>query len=66
MNLFGITLAPALPIWLIIALFCLVLVSAVVQFRRTREKLGKARALILSLLRLGAVSILVAFALNLP
>jgi uncharacterized membrane protein len=64
MNVFGITLAPVFPLWLIIALFCLVLVSALVQFKRTREKLGKRRALVLSLLRLGAVSILVAFALN--
>jgi uncharacterized membrane protein len=64
MNIFGITLAPAFPLWLIIALFCLVLVSVLVQFRRTREKLGKTRAFVLSLLRLGAVSILVAFALN--
>ncbi len=64
MNVFGVTLAPVFPLWLIIALFCLVLVSALIQFRVTRERLGKMRALVLSLLRLGAVFILVAFALN--
>ena len=64
MNVFGITLAPVFPFWLIIALFCLVLVSVLIQFKVTRKRLGKMRALILSLLRLGAVSILVAFALN--
>ncbi len=64
MSLFGITLAPVFPVWLIIFLFCLGLISVLVQFRVTREKLGQTRALILSLLRLGAISVLVAFALN--
>jgi len=64
MSLFGITLAPVFPVWLIIFLFSLGVVSVLIQFRVTREKLGEKRSLILSLLRLGAVSVLVAFALN--
>ena len=64
MNAFGITIVPVFPLWLIIVLFCLGLFSVLVQFRVTREKLGKRRALMLSLIRLGAISLLVAFALN--
>ncbi len=64
MSLFGITLAPVFPVWLIIIFFCLGLISVLIQFRVTKGKLGQTRALILSLLRLGAISVLVAFALN--
>jgi hypothetical protein len=64
MSLFGITFAPVFHVWLIIFLFCLGLISVLIQFRVTRDKLGQTRALILSLLRFGAVTLLVAFALN--
>ncbi|NIS71595.1 MAG: hypothetical protein GTO12_22495 [Proteobacteria bacterium] len=64
MNVNQITITPVFPLWLIILLFCLGLFSAIAQYRGIRDKLGKARALIVSFLRLGAISLLVAFALN--
>lgn len=59
-----ITLAPVFPWWVILFFFCLALVSALTQYRVTRYKLGRSRALIISFLRLGSMSLLVAFALN--
>lgn len=64
MSFFDITIAPVFSPWLIIFLFCLGLFSVLVQFRITRDKLGQTKALILTLMRLGAISVLVAFALN--
>jgi len=64
MNLDQITIAPVFPLWLILLLFSLGFASAIAQYRFMREKLGHSRALGLSLLRLGAISFLVAFALN--
>jgi uncharacterized membrane protein len=64
MNMNQITIAPIFPLWLVIVLFCLGFASALAQYRVTREKLGNSRALAISLLRLGAVSLLIAFALN--
>ena len=64
MNLDQITVAPVFPLWLILLLFFLGLGSTVIQYRSLRGKLGHPRALGLSLLRLGAISLLVAFALN--
>ena len=64
MNLDQITIAPVFPLWLILLLFSLGFASAIVQYCSLREKLGHSRALAISLLRLGAVSFLIAFALN--
>jgi len=64
MSVNQITIAPVFPLWLIILLFCLGFVSVLAQYRATLDKLGKTRALIISFLRLGAISLLVAFALN--
>jgi len=64
MSLDRITIAPVFPLWLILLLFLLGFASAIAQYRFMREKLGHSRALGLSLLRLGAISFLVAFALN--
>ncbi len=64
MNLDQITIAPVFPLWLILLLFSLGFASAIAQYRFMREKLGHSRALGLSLLRLGAISFLIAFALN--
>ncbi|UCG07774.1 MAG: hypothetical protein JSV83_03735 [Desulfobacterales bacterium] len=64
MNLNQITIAPVFPMGLIMLLFGLALAAVWVQYRVSRAKLGKMRALILSLLRLLAVAVLVAFALN--
>lgn len=59
-----IATAPVFPLWLIILLFCIGLASVFAQYRATRDKLGKIRALIISSLRLGAISLIIAFALN--
>jgi len=64
MNLIPITLAPVFPIWLILVLFCGGGISALLQYKRIRDRLGKPRAMFLSLLRLAAVCLIVAFALN--
>ncbi len=64
MSLDQITIAPVFPLWLILLLFLLGFASAIAQYRFMRGKLGHSRSLGLSLLRLGAISFLVAFALN--
>ena len=64
MNLDPLTIAPIFPMGLIFLLFALGLASSIAQYRVIRRKLGQVRALELSLLRLGAISFLVAFALN--
>ena len=64
MNLIPVTIAPVFPLWLILILFCGGGISALVQYKRIRDRLGKSRAGFLSLLRLAAVCLIVAFALN--
>jgi uncharacterized membrane protein len=64
MNLDQITILPVFPLWLILLLFSLGLASVVIQYRVMLGRLGRSRALGLSLLRLGAISFLIAFALN--
>jgi uncharacterized membrane protein len=64
MNLDQITITPVFPMWLILLLFSLGFASAVIQYRFMLGRLGRPRALGLSLLRLGAISFLIAFALN--
>ena len=64
MNLNQISIAPVLPLWLILLLFFLGFTSAALQYRLIQRRLGHSRALRLSLLRLGAISLLVAFTLN--
>ena len=64
MNLNQISIAPVLPLWLILLLFFLGFTSAALQYRLMQRRLGHSRALRLSLLRLGAIFLLVAFTLN--
>ena len=64
MNLNQITIAPVFPMGLIMLLFGLALAAVWLQYRVSRVKLGNMRALMLSSLRLLAIAILVAFALN--
>ncbi|UCE55168.1 MAG: hypothetical protein JSV31_06930 [Desulfobacterales bacterium] len=64
MRLYPITIAPVFPVGLIMLLFGLALAAVWMQYRVRRAKLGNTRALILSLLRLVAIAMLVAFALN--
>ncbi len=64
MNLDQITMSPVFPLWLILLLFSLGLASVVAQYGFMRGKLGHSRALVLSLLRLGAICLLIVFALD--
>jgi uncharacterized membrane protein len=64
MSLNQITIEPIIPLWLIALLYSLGLTAALIQYRLTRGKLGRKRALIISLLRLGSISFIVAFSLN--
>lgn len=64
MNLNPIAIAPVFPMGLIVLLFGLAVAAVWVQYRMSRVKLGKKRALVLCSLRLLAVATLVAFALN--
>jgi uncharacterized membrane protein len=64
MTLDQITIAPMFPLWLILLLFFLGLVSVVIQYRILRVKVGQVKALGLSSLRFGAIAFLLAIALN--
>ncbi|MDP2734749.1 MAG: hypothetical protein Q8P12_00920, partial [bacterium] len=57
-------IAPVFPWWLIVLFFSLGLVLTALQFRLTRERLGKGRAAVLAALRLGAFSLVTVVALN--
>ncbi|UCD78341.1 MAG: hypothetical protein JSW26_23480 [Desulfobacterales bacterium] len=60
----GVTIAPVLPTWLIFILLGSAGGLVLVQYKRIRDRLGKTRAGYLSLLRLCAVWLIIAFALN--
>lgn len=60
----SITIAPVFPLWLIILLFCLGPALSMLQYRGVRDRVGKRRALIIAMLRLGAITLLATFALN--
>lgn len=64
MNLDQITIAPVFPLWLILSLLALGLLSIVIQYRILRVRLGPFKSLGLSGLRLGALAFLLAIALN--
>lgn len=64
MTLNQILISPVFPLWLIFLLLFLGLAAAVYQYWLIRKRLGSPRAAVLSLLRLGAVFVLVSFALN--
>jgi len=64
MSLNSVNIAPVFPLGLIMLLFGLALAAVWLQYRMSRVKLGKKRAIVLCLLRLLAAAILVAFALN--
>ena len=64
MNWDRITIVPFFPRWVIVVLLGIGLASVIVQYRLIRGRLGAGRALSLSILRLLAISFLIAFALN--
>ena len=59
-----ITLALVFPLWLIVVLFSLGVGLTFAQYRRIRDKLDRKRAHIVSTLRLCAIALILAFALN--
>jgi len=59
-----LSLAPIVPLWLLIILLAAGLAIAFMQYRVIRKRLGRRKALILSLLRLGTFSLIILFALN--
>ena len=64
MNLSQITITPVFPVWLILLLFFLGMAAVVLQYWFIRKRLGRARALAVSLLRFFAIFSLISFALN--
>jgi len=59
MNWKDITLSPLLPLWLILALLGLGILALILQYPRLRTRVGGSRCLWLSVLRLGALLMLV-------
>jgi uncharacterized membrane protein len=55
---------PILPLWLIVFLLCAAVAAAVIQYRLIYKRLGSKKASMIALLRLGAFSLLILFALN--
>jgi len=59
MNWKDITLSPLLPLWLILGLLGLGILALILQYPRLRTRVGGSRCLWLSVLRLGALLMLV-------
>ena len=64
MTLNQVAISPVFPLWLIFLLLFFGLAAAVYQYWLIRKRLGSPRAAVLSLLRLGALFLLISFALN--
>jgi uncharacterized membrane protein len=64
MNPSQLSFAPILPLWLILLLFAAGAGACVFQFRRLQRRLFWRKALLISLLRLGAFALLAVVALN--
>lgn len=60
----GIALSPVVPVWLVAILLSAGLAALVLQFRALRTRVGAPRSLRLSLLRLAALTLLLAVFLN--
>ena len=64
MSLRQIMITPVFPLWLILLLFFAGLAAVIIQYWLIRRRLGPSRALAISFLRLGAIFLLISFALN--
>jgi uncharacterized membrane protein len=64
MTLSQIAISPVFPLWLISLFLFLGLGAAIYQYWLLRKRLGSPRAAVLSLLRLGALFLIISFALN--
>lgn len=59
-----LSMAPIVPLWLLMILLAAGLAIAFMQYRVIRKRLGRRKAFILSLMRLGTFSLIILFALN--
>jgi len=64
MSRYPLTIAPVWAPWLVLLLVCMSAAGVALLYRLNRAKLGKGRALTLSLLRLAALALILAVALN--
>jgi hypothetical protein len=64
MTINQVAISPVFPLWLIVLLLFFGFAAAVHQYWLFRKRLGSLRAVALSLLRLGALFVLISFALN--
>ena len=64
MTLGQIAISPVFPLWLIFLLLSLGLGATIFQYWLLRKRLRSPRAAVLSLLRLGALFLIISFALN--
>jgi len=64
MTLNQVSISPVFPLWLISLLLFFGLAAAVYEYWLIRKRLGSPRAAVLSLLRLGALFLLISFALD--
>ena len=64
MNPGHLTLEPVVPLWLIVLFLSLGFASVLLQYWLLQKRLSRRKALAISLLRLGAISLLISFALN--
>jgi uncharacterized membrane protein len=64
MNWNQITIAPVFPLWATLILLLLGLALTVIQYWTIRKRIGHPKAILISILRLIALSLLIAFSLN--
>ena len=64
MNLSQIILSPVFPFWLILLLLFLGLAAVILQYWLIQKRLGRQRAVVVSILRLCALFLLISFAFN--
>jgi len=64
MTLDQVAISPVFPLWLIVLLTVLGLGAVFFQYWLVRKRIGNPRAAVVSLLRLGALFLLISFALN--
>ncbi len=64
MNWNRIVMAPVFPFWVILILLFLGFALTVVQYRMIQKRIGRPRAILISLLRLITLSLLISFSVN--
>src|SRR4030067_1006861 len=64
MNLSQVILSPVFPSWLILLLLFMGLTAVILQYWLIQKRLGRQRALVVSILRLCVLFLLISFAFN--